>query len=132
MTDYLSHPIHLSPKERLKSIARKCYRKLQALFGQSDFVPSGHFYSPIANAREIEEGIARRSYAIEDLAGIDLRLESQRKLLAHFATLYGELPWREEKQPSLRYYFGNQAYCHSDGVCLYAMLRTLRPLANLY
>ncbi|QOQ90269.1 hypothetical protein HW260_08445 [Helicobacter cinaedi] len=56
---YLNTP---SKKPTLKSILRKCYRKAQAVFRQIDFVPSGHFYSPIANAKEIEEGIAHRSY----------------------------------------------------------------------
>ncbi|WP_295737001.1 class I SAM-dependent methyltransferase [uncultured Helicobacter sp.] len=121
---YLNTP---SKKPTLKSILRKCYRKAQAVFGQIDFVPSGHFYSPIANAKEIEEGIAHRSYEPSDLVGIDLRLESQRALLKEFAKLYAELPFRESKQPHLRYYFDNPAYCHSDGICLYSMIRHLQP-----
>lgn len=121
---YLSTP---SQKPTLKGILRKCYRKAQAIFGQIDFVPSGHFYSPIANAKEIEEGIAHRSYEPSDLVGIDLRLESQRALLKEFAKLYAELPFTESKQPHLRYYFDNPAYCHSDGICLYSMMRHLRP-----
>lgn len=121
---YLDTP---AKKPTLKSILRKCYRKAQAIFGQIDFVPSGHFYSPIANAKEIEEGIGNRSYDPRDLIGIDLKLESQRTLLKEFATLYAEIPFTEQKQPHLRYYFDNQAYCHSDGICLYAMIRHLRP-----
>lgn len=121
---YLNTP---SKKPTLKGILRKCYRKAQAIFGQIDFVPSGHFYSPIANTKEIEEGIAHRSYEPSDLVGIDLRLESQRTLLKEFAKLYTELPFTESKQPHLRYYFDNPAYCHSDGICLYSMIRHLRP-----
>ena len=114
-------------KSQSKAFLRKCYRKLQALFGQNDFVPSGHFYSPIANAKEIEEGIAHRSYNPLDLRGIDLHLEDQKKLLQNFARFYVEMPFTEEKQPHLRYYFNNQAYCHSDGICLYSMIRYLKP-----
>lgn len=110
-----------------KGILRKCYRKAQAIFGQVDFVPSGHFYSPIANAKEIEEGIATRSYDPNDLVGINLKLESQRILLKKFAKFYTELPFKEHKQPHLRYYFDNPAYCHSDGICLYSMIRHLQP-----
>lgn len=55
----------------IKDILRKPYRKLQQIFGQLDFVPSGHFYSPIANDFEIKEGIARTSYEIDSLQGID-------------------------------------------------------------
>lgn len=86
-------------KFQSKAFLRKCYRKLQALFGQNDFVPSGHFYSPIANAKEIEEGIAHRSYNPLDLRGIDLHLEYQKKLLQNFARFYVEMPFTEEKQP---------------------------------
>lgn len=32
-----------SQKPTFKGILRKCYRKAQAIFGQIDFVPSGHF-----------------------------------------------------------------------------------------
>ncbi|ETD25549.1 hypothetical protein [Helicobacter canis] len=121
---YLNTP---SKKPTLKGILRKVKRKIQAIFGQIDFVPSGHFYSPIANTKEIEEGIAHRSYEPSDLVGIDLKLESQRALLKEFAKLYTELPFTESKQPHLRYYFDNPAYCHSDGICLYSMIRHLRP-----
>lgn len=68
----------------LKDILRKPYRKLQQIFGQLDFVPSGHFYSPIANNFEIKEGIAHTSYDPDSLQGIDLNLAEQRKLLEVF------------------------------------------------
>ena len=51
----------------LKNALRKPYRKLQQIFGQLDFVPSGHFYSPIANDFEIKEGIERTSYDPDSL-----------------------------------------------------------------
>lgn len=121
---YLNTP---SPKPSFKGILRKAYRKFQSLIGQVDFVPSGHFYSPIANKKEIEEGIASRSYSPSELYGINLRLNSQKELLSHFATLYEDMPFTNQKQSHLRYYFDNQAYCHSDGICLYSMMRTLMP-----
>ena len=46
----------------IKDLLRKPYRKLQQIFGQVDFVPSGHFYSPIANDFEIQEGIKHTNY----------------------------------------------------------------------
>lgn len=121
---YLNQP---PQKLTLKDLLRKCYRKIQALFGQTDFVPSGHFYSPIANNKEIEEGIANISYDPLCLYGIDLRLDSQLELLKAFGTLYQEMPFSEEPTNNLRYYFNNQAYCHSDGICLYSMLRLIQP-----
>ncbi|WP_395002800.1 hypothetical protein [uncultured Helicobacter sp.] len=68
----------------IKDILRKPYRKLQQIFGQLDFVPSGHFYSPIANDLEIKEGIERTSYDPNSLQGIELHLQEQRKLLGNF------------------------------------------------
>lgn len=111
----------------IKDILRKPYRKLQQIFGQLDFVPSGHFYSPIANDFEIKEGIERISYEVDSLQGIDLHLSQQRKLLGAFGRLYAQMPFKETKQPNMRYYFDNNTYCHSDGICLYAMIRHLAP-----
>ncbi len=111
----------------LKDILRKPYRKLQQIFGQLDFVPSGHFYSPIANSFEIKEGIAHTSYDPDSLQGIDLNLAEQRKLLEVFGKFYAQMPFSETKQPNMRYYFDNNAYCHSDGICLYSMIRHLAP-----
>lgn len=111
----------------LKDILRKPYRKLQQIFGQLDFVPSGHFYSPIANNFEIKEGIAHTSYDPDSLQGIDLNLAEQRKLLEVFGKSYAQMPFSETKQPNMRYYFDNNAYCHSDGICLYSMIRHLAP-----
>lgn len=111
----------------LKNILRKPYRKWQQIFGQLDFVPSGHFYSPIANDLEIREGIERTNYDPDSLQGIDLRLQEQRDLLRIFGTLYPQMPFKETKQAHMRYYFDNNTYCHSDGICLYSMIRHLSP-----
>ena len=37
------------------------------------------------------------------------------------------MPFKDTKQPNMRYYFDNNAYCHSDGICLYSMIRHLAP-----
>lgn len=111
----------------LKNALRKPYRKLQQIFGQLDFVPSGHFYSPIANDFEIKEGIERTSYDPDLLHGIELHLQEQRKLLGIFERLYAQMPFKDTKQPNMRYYFDNNTYCHSDGICLYSMIRHLAP-----
>lgn len=124
-----------TPKKSLtamiKDILRPIYHKIRAVFlsiiNKPDFVPSGHFYSPIANSFEIEEGIKSLNFEPSALRGIDLGLDKQLALLKVFKKFYKELPFKEEKQPHLRYYFNNQAYCHSDGICLYAMIRHTRP-----
>ncbi|WP_288644079.1 hypothetical protein, partial [uncultured Helicobacter sp.] len=85
------------------------------------------FYSPIANDFEINEGIANLKTNPNDLLGINLNLHTQLEMLQIFERFYKELPFSEEKQSDLRYYFNNQSYCHSDGICLYSMIRYLRP-----
>ncbi|RDU64000.1 hypothetical protein [Helicobacter sp. MIT 14-3879] len=110
-----------------KKQLRKIYRKIQAIFGQVDFVPSGHFYSPIANDFEIDEGIKNLNYNPDSLKGINLNLKEQLKLLDIFASFYKDMPFYEDKKPHLRYYFSNPAYCHSDGICLYSMIRYTNP-----
>ena len=113
--------------KKTKEILRPAYRKIQQIFGQLDFVPSGHFYSPIANSFEIEEGIANLRYDPKDLQGINLCLKEQLGLLKIFEGFYKEMPFGEGKKEGLRYYFDNDAYCHSDGICLYSMIRYLKP-----
>lgn len=111
----------------MKYYLRKIYRKLQAIFGQIDFVPSGHFYSPIANDFEIQEGLKNLKRNPSEILGIDLNLASQRKMLEIFKGFYDEMPFKHTKQENLRYYFDNPAYCHSDGICLYSMIRFSKP-----
>lgn len=110
----------------LKRYIRIIYRKLQSIFGQVDFVPSGHFYSPIANKIEIEEGINNINYDPKSLLGINLNIDEQLKLLKIFGKFYKDIPFKENKG-NQRYYFNNDAYCHSDAICLYSMIRHLKP-----
>ncbi|MCI6313332.1 MAG: class I SAM-dependent methyltransferase [Helicobacter sp.] len=111
----------------IKDLLRKPYRKLQQIFGQVDFVPSGHFYSPIANDFEIQEGIKHTNYDPDSIQGINLYIEDQRQLLNKFGEFYKQMPFKETKQSNMRYYFDNNTYCHSDGICLYSMIRYLNP-----
>lgn len=112
-------------KKTIKDILRKPYRKFQQIFGQVDFVPSGHFYSPVPNDLDVKEGLEKIDY--KQVLGVNLRLEAQLKLLKTFGDFYPQMPFKEHKQAHLRYYFDNGAYCHSDGICLYSMMRFLKP-----
>ena len=91
-------------------------------------VPPGHFYSPIADPKEVD-AFADRVFDQDHrtLPAIDLREKEQLGLLAELARFYPELPFAETKQPGLRYYFGNDLFCHSDAICLYALMRHFRP-----
>jgi predicted O-methyltransferase YrrM len=92
------------------------------------FVPPGHFYSPIPDLEQVRQqediifGRVPRS-----IAGIDLNEQEQLSLLREFKGYYDELPFKSEKSADLRYYFENPSYSYSDGIFLYCMLRHAKP-----
>jgi predicted O-methyltransferase YrrM len=96
--------------------------------GGRQFVPPGHFYSPIpalddvrSNERAIFGDVSQR------ILGIDLHEEEQLLLLGQFKKYYDELPFREEKIANLRFCFANPAYSYSDAIFLYCMIRYVMP-----
>lgn len=91
------------------------------------WVPPGHFYSPIPDREEVR-GREERIFSIpKELPGIDLNEQGQLRLLDELASFYPDMPFAEEKKPGLRYHFNNVAFCHTDAVILYSVLRWLRP-----
>lgn len=100
-------------------------RKLNQLQG---FAP-GHFYSPVVDPGSIvirEAAIWARRDAGQ-LTGIDLRTEEQLELISQFIQYYPELPYTQEKDPLVRYYFHNDYYTHNDAVVLYSLMRHIKP-----
>jgi predicted O-methyltransferase YrrM len=91
-------------------------------------VPPGHFYSPIADPKEVEQ-FADRVFDQDrrTLPAIDLREKDQLALAETLARYYPELPFAEAKKAGLRYYYGNDLYCHCDAIFLHAMMRHFRP-----
>ena len=92
------------------------------------WVPPGHFYSPIPPIEDLQ----RRSDSIfgppaRSLPGIDLNEPGQLGLLREIARFYPELPFPVTRTPPRRYFFENPMYLYSDAICLYGMLRLLRP-----
>ena len=91
-------------------------------------VPPGHFYSPIADPNEVEQFAAQVfDQDRRTLPAIDLREAEQMNLLRELSSFYPDLPFAETKQVGLRYYYGNDLYCHCDAILLYAMIRHFRP-----
>jgi predicted O-methyltransferase YrrM len=91
-------------------------------------VPPGHFYSPIADLKEVEAFAAQVfDQDRRTLPAIDLREKQQLELLRTLSGYYPEQPFTEAKQEALRYYFGNGLYCHSDAILLHSMIRHFRP-----
>jgi predicted O-methyltransferase YrrM len=92
------------------------------------FVPPGHFYSPIPNLGEVrkkEDVIFGR--IPRSIPGIELNEQEQLSLLGQFKTYYDELPFKSYKSDGLRYFFENPSYSYSDAICLYCMLRYAKP-----
>ena len=92
------------------------------------FVPPGHFYSPIPSLSDVRRSEDRLfAPPPRQLPGIDVREEQQLALLRSFQPFYDEQPFPTNRAPSRRYFFENDAYSYSDALCLYSMIRHLRP-----
>lgn len=90
--------------------------------------PPGHFYSPLPAPDELERDAERIFDDKGDgLPGIALNDRGQLETLAAIAAFYDELPFQPGPTDGLRYYFDNPMYSYSDAICLYGMLRHLRP-----
>ncbi|MDY6992533.1 MAG: class I SAM-dependent methyltransferase [Pseudomonadota bacterium] len=92
------------------------------------WVPAGHFYSPIPDLQEIK---AKEQAIFETiprtLAGIDLNEEEQLTLLETFKPFNSEMPFKDEPQTGLRYYFKARAFGYEGAIGLYSMMRYLKP-----
>jgi hypothetical protein len=90
--------------------------------------PSGHFYSPIPSIEEITRDQSRIfATPTAELPGIELNINVQLKLIEEFKKYYNELPFGNEKQDGLRYWFKNPAYSFTDAIFLYSMIRHIKP-----
>ncbi|WNB78115.1 class I SAM-dependent methyltransferase [Methylomonas koyamae] len=92
------------------------------------FVPPGHFYSPIPDFDSIAQDRATLSdpkYSINSC--ISLNEQTQKEMLDIFSQYYSELPFGEAAENGNRYYLDNEYYAYSDGICLYSMMRHLKP-----
>jgi hypothetical protein len=90
--------------------------------------PPGHYYSPII----LVEDIVERQDVIwgkKQLPGkeINLNLKYQLELINAFESYYSEIPFKENKEEKLRYYFKNSYYSYTDGIILYSFLRHFKP-----
>lgn len=94
---------------------------------EKQMFPPGHFYSAIPSISEVRQNEERIFQIPDCLPGIDLNEMEQLRLFESFARFYPELPFGAEKRRGLRYYFENSNYGYSDAICLYAMIRHLRP-----
>lgn len=104
---------------RLKRIIIEGYR-----YTKYSCFPAGHYYSPIVNLdeKDIEKTILSESF----LKDIRLNEKEQLDNFSSFSTIFKEIPEWDHNQ-NLRYNFNNKWYPSTDGVFLYAMLRSYQP-----
>jgi predicted O-methyltransferase YrrM len=92
------------------------------------FVPPGHFYSPIPSLGYVRANENRLfGPPARTLPGIDLREPQQLDLLHSFVPYYNQQPFPERRTEARRYFFENPAYSYSDAMFLYFMIRHARP-----
>ena len=92
------------------------------------FVPPGHFYSPIPSLSQIRTDEARLfGFPPRTLPGIDLGEVQQLSLLRDFQPYYDEQPFSPQRTEQRRYFFENPAYSYSDAIFLYCVIRHVRP-----
>jgi len=113
-------------RNELKAIVADLRKELSAW--RKGFVPPGHFYSPIPDPDEVRRNRARVfERQPTNIPGINLNTDNQLIQLETFESYCSECPFPEEPADGFRYHLNNPYYAYSDGVCLYSMLRHLRP-----
>lgn len=89
--------------------------------------PPGHFYSPIPSRYEVDKR-AEAIFAVpESVAGIDLRSQSQLRLVDELRAYHHDQPFGPEPPATGGYHFENPFFGYGDAIVLHCMLRHLRP-----
>ena len=92
-----------------------------------EWVPPGHFYSPVPTMGEIDEQRDRIFQDPDHLDGLDLNEEGQLTLLQTLAPLMNDAAFNTEPKPDRRYFTQNDFYGLGDALILQAFLRHLQP-----
>lgn len=88
----------------------------------------GHFYSPIPDLdyiRKHSSNLFARGRA--SIPGISLSADRQVALIEAMEPYYKDLPFSDDKQQALRYYFKNPYFGRGSSIILYAILRYFSP-----
>lgn len=120
--------LHVPPIKRLHDRLEVAIEENEQFRRGSQFVPPGHYYSPIPDLGEVARD-ADRIYSSppRHLPGLDMNESAQLELLEQLLPFYEEQPFTSEPQKGYRYHFNNPAYSYSDGIFLHCMLRHLQP-----
>jgi predicted O-methyltransferase YrrM len=92
-------------------------------------MPRGHFHSPLPNVDEgaAEAMRARQRPVDRGLHGINLNQEAQLALLTRMADIYASFDWPARKAVDRRFHFDQDWYKQADSICLFSLLRILKP-----
>jgi hypothetical protein len=123
------------PREGVRSLLSHQYHRIRRtwdFYQRESRVPSdprGHFNSPLP---DISEGqlfatAAFNNTPTDKILGIDLRIDAQQGLLSKMFDMFPEFDWSEHRIPGRRFHFAQGWYAQADSICLYSMLRLLRP-----
>ena len=116
----------MSAASRLKRAALALLGSEEKTRHQREFVPPGHFYSPLPDIEAIRESFKPN----DSVAGIDLRIEAQRDFLNVIESFTPELPFGDQPgvgKEGTRFGYVNDFFGHSDAITLFTMLRAFRP-----
>jgi len=94
--------------------------------GQREFVPPGHFYSPLPDIEALKQSFRPN----DSVTGINLGVEAQRSFLNVIESFYPDLPFGDHPgtgEADTRFGYINNFFGHSDTITLFTMLRALRP-----
>jgi len=92
----------------------------------NQWVPAGHFYSPLPSLDEVEAHRLKTSRH-DLIPGVDLQEVEQLALLEQFKPFYRTIPFRDGPAPGLRYKYQNSSFPNGDAIALHCMLRHLKP-----
>ncbi|MGL6094742.1 MAG: class I SAM-dependent methyltransferase, partial [Fimbriiglobus sp.] len=100
----------------------------QAAEARKNWVPPGHYYSPVVDPDEIRSRAATLfAPPPAGLPGIDLNVARQRELYEEFARYYAEQEFPRSLIPGHRYYSKNDWFPYFDAFALHGMIRHARP-----
>lgn len=105
---------------------RSLKRKLD-FYESNLLIKPGHFYSPIIDYEAIRKNQDQIFNCNKPLFGLDLNQNNQFELLQQFKEYYKDIPFTDELQGILRYYYKNEAYSYSDVIFLYSIVRHYKP-----
>jgi hypothetical protein len=90
--------------------------------------PPGHFYSPIPAIEDIQNDEASIFFTgNKSLGGIDLNEAGQKKLLAELGQHYDSVPFSDDRQANLRFYYNNPNFSYGEAVLLFCLINLFRP-----